>query len=135
MSGGGVLELVAACRAGVGACGRGVGRGGRGRWGGRPSLTFGEAVFEFLLRLAEITGQLRQLRTTEDDEHNGEDDEPLGPGWNVVTLTTGWVGLRRGLQPRRDIPFGADSAADAGRDRRPGRRAQAPKTLRAAWAR
>ena len=41
-------------------------------------LPLGQAVLELLLRLAEVLGQLRQLRAAEQDEHHDDDQDDLG---------------------------------------------------------
>src|SRR5581483_1133847 len=62
------------------------GRAGRGTRGGKAllggglvaALVVAHALLEFLLRLAEGTGERRQLRSAEEHENDEQDDQKLG---------------------------------------------------------
>ena len=50
---------------------------------GRRLAGLAQTVLELLLRLTQVAGQLRQLGSAEDQQHDGEDDEPFGTGRHV----------------------------------------------------
>jgi hypothetical protein len=70
--------------AGIGPAGGGVGLGALLGF----ALAFGEAFFEVPLRLAEVASELRYLRAAEDHEDDDQDDDPLGPGRHIASITT-----------------------------------------------